>query len=91
MNYTKVAKELSITQPGVSQHIKHLEDYYGDKLFGYTNKKLTLTQAGLDLRDTMISVKHDNVHIQNKIKERVEGINLIKFGASLTIGVFCYH
>ena len=88
MNYTKAAKELSITQPGVSQHIKYLEDYYGDKLFGYTNKKLTLTQAGLDLRDTMISVKHDNVHLQNKIKERVEGVNSIKFGATLTIGDF---
>ena len=30
MNYTKAAKELNITQPGVSQHIKYLEDYYGE-------------------------------------------------------------
>lgn len=88
MNYTKAAKELNITQPGVSQHIKYLEDYYGDKLFTYTNKKLTLTQAGLELKDTMISVKHDNVHLQNQMKERVEGISSIKFGATLTIGDF---
>lgn len=88
MNYTKAAKELNITQPGVSQHIKYLEDYYGDRLFLYTNKKLTLTQAGLDLRTTMISVKHDNMHLQNIIKERVKGGSSIKFGATRTIGDF---
>jgi DNA-binding transcriptional LysR family regulator len=88
LNYTKAANELNITQPGVSQHIKYLENYYGDKLFCYSNKKLNLTRAGLDLRDAMISLKHDNVHLQNKIKERVEGSNSIKFGATLTIGDF---
>jgi len=88
LNYTKAANELNITQPGVSQHIKYLENYYGDKLFCYSNKKLNLTRAGLDLRDAMISLKHDNVHLQNKIKERVEGFNSIKFGATLTIGDF---
>lgn len=88
LNYTKAAKELNITQPGVSQHIKYLEEYYGDKLFGYSNKKLTLTQAGLELRDTMISIKHDNVHLQNRIQQRVENKNIIKFGATLTIGDF---
>ena len=38
MNYTKAAKALGITQPGVSQHIKYLENYYGDTLFSYSNK-----------------------------------------------------
>ncbi|MDF2472778.1 MAG: LysR family transcriptional regulator [Anaerocolumna sp.] len=88
MNYTKAADELKITQPGVSQHIKYLENYYGDKLFFYSNKKLTLTHTGLELRDAMISVNNDNMHLKNVIKERTTGNKLIKFGATLTIGEF---
>ncbi len=39
LNYTKTAKILHITQPAVSQHIKHLELEYGIKLFIYEEKK----------------------------------------------------
>ena len=38
MSYTKAAEELRMTQPGVSQHIKYLENHYGDKLFTYRNR-----------------------------------------------------
>ena len=31
-SYTKAAEILNLTQPAVSQHIKHLEEYYGVKL-----------------------------------------------------------
>ena len=88
MNYTKAAAELNITQPGVSQHIKYLENYYGDKLFCYSNKSLELTQAGVQLRDSMISIKRDNILLKRMIGERAESIRSIRFGATLTIGEF---
>ena len=88
MSYTKAAKELKMTQPGVSQHIKYLENYYGDKLFYYKNRKLDLTQAGIDLKEAMISVKHDTIHLKEKIIDRSTKINSLKFGATLTIGEF---
>ena len=47
-SYTKTAKNLSITQPAVSQHIKLLEEKYNLKLFDYVSKKLVLTQEGID-------------------------------------------
>lgn len=56
LNYTKAAEELNITQPGVSQHIKYLENFYGDKLFTYSNKILTLTEAGEKLKNAMLSM-----------------------------------
>ena len=43
MNYTKAARELFITQPAVSQHIRYLEKYYGVRLFDYRGKTLTLS------------------------------------------------
>lgn len=39
LNYTKAAEELCITQPAVSQHIRHLEEYYGTRLFVSEGKK----------------------------------------------------
>lgn len=88
MNFTKAAQELRITQPGVSQHIRYLENYYENRLFCYSNKKLTLTQAGIDLRDTMISVKNDSMHLKNAMKEHAAGKKILKFGATLTVGEF---
>lgn len=88
MNYTKAAEDLNITQPGVSQHIKYLESYYGDKLFAYSNKILTLTPAGEELKNAMLSIKHDDVHLRKKISDRASEVTSIKFGATLTIGEF---
>jgi DNA-binding transcriptional LysR family regulator len=88
MNYTKAAQELNITQPGVSQHIKYLENYYGDKLFTYSNKILTLTQSGEELKNAMLSIKHDNLHLIKKISGQADELKSIKFGATLTIGEF---
>ncbi len=88
MNYTKAAEELNITQPGVSQHIRFIENYYGDKLFRYVNKSLELTQAGIELKNAMIAVKHDNMHLQRAIKNRGFEKQIIRFGATLTIGEF---
>jgi DNA-binding transcriptional LysR family regulator len=88
MSYTKAAMELKMTQPGVSQHIKYLENYYGDKLFCYSNRKLNLTQAGMELKEAMISVKHDTMHLKRKIVDRFAKTNTLKLGATLTIGEF---
>ena len=35
MNYRKTAENLNITQPGVTKHIKQLEEEYNCKLFEY--------------------------------------------------------
>ncbi|MFA9465551.1 MAG: LysR family transcriptional regulator [Velocimicrobium sp.] len=88
MNFTKAAQELGITQPGVSQHIKYLEGFYGDKLFTYSNKLLHLTPTGEQLRDAMLSIKHDNIHLRKQISDHAQAQKSIKFGATLTIGEF---
>ena len=48
MNFTKAARELSITQPAVSHHIRYLEQAYGAVLFRHNGKRLQLTEAGGD-------------------------------------------
>lgn len=45
MNFRKAAELLHITQPAATQHIKHLEQDYGCRLFDYENRKLKKTHS----------------------------------------------
>lgn len=45
-NVTKASEELHITQPGVSQQMRLLQEEYGTQLYQRTAKGITLTQAG---------------------------------------------
>ena len=44
------AQQLHITQPTLSRQIKELEDELGKTLFVRSNKKITLTEEGMILR-----------------------------------------
>lgn len=86
MNLTKAAAQLNITQPAVTQHIHYLEDYYGIKLITYEGKKLHLTEEGMVLYQTAITMKHD----ESYLREQIRNLNKKRliFGATLTIGEF---
>lgn len=87
MNFTKAGHELNLTQPAVSQHIKYLEEYYGTKLFDYKKKTLSLTKAGVMLKNSLISMRHDALFLKDRVKNG-NNVNQIKFGATLSIGEF---
>lgn len=88
MNFTKAAKELNITQPAVSQHIHYLEEYYQAKLFFYTGKRLSLSNAGKMLYEAVLTLKHDEIHLRDKIKEEKNKKKDLILGVTLTIGEF---
>lgn len=84
LSYTDTAKELHITQPAVSQHIRFLEEHYNAKLFHYEGKKLCLTGAGVLLRKTATTMKHDEITLLEALK--VSPRRKLVFGATRTIG-----
>ena len=45
-SFTRAAEVVHLTQPGISKHIKQMEEYYGIPLFDRLGKKVALTQAG---------------------------------------------
>jgi LysR family transcriptional regulator, low CO2-responsive transcriptional regulator len=49
MSFSKAAKILHLTQPGVSMHMKELESNAGMPLFERVGKKLFVTEAGQEL------------------------------------------
>lgn len=86
-NYTEAAKELCITQPAVTQHIKHLESQYNTKLFYYDEKrKLHLTSEGKEMRNFAITIDADNQHLFNSFQNKAEHLDEIRIGTVKTLG-----
>ena len=62
MNYRRTAERLRMTQPGVTQHIHHLERFYGVKLFVYDGRQLLRTKEAEQLKryiDSTRAAEHD--------------------------------
>ena len=84
LNFTETAKELHITQPAVSQHIRFLEERYQVKLFSYEGKKLCLTEAGVLLRKAATTMMHDTIILRERLQSGARTKRT--FGATRTIG-----
>jgi DNA-binding transcriptional LysR family regulator len=88
-SFTRAAEELCLTQPGISKHIRQLEEYYGIKLFDRIGKKVTLTQAGEILLE---ATKAIFAHIDEaKLKiDDLKGLRggKLNIGASISVGVY---
>ena len=89
-NYTKTAKNLNITQPAVSQHIRYLEQYYHRKLIVYQNRQFSLTKEGEYL---LKEISHLHI-LSNAILQNIQNISdadelpVISIGSNPTIGEF---
>lgn len=85
LNYTKASEELNITQPAVSQHIHTLEENYKVKLFTYDKKRLQLTQEGQLLLNAATTMKHDEIHLREKLLEVKNYKNELIFGSTFSV------
>lgn len=88
-NFTKVARNLSISQPAVSFQIQKLEQELGIRLIDRTQKKLILTAAGKRLLRFAESVESEHEHLRRdleRVREDVSGDLVI--GASTIPGEF---
>lgn len=84
MNYRKAAERLNITQPGVTQHIKYLEQAYACKLFSYKNRILKKTEEGRLLEEYARAVMHNEYRLKDKliVPQQVT----LRMGVTKTIG-----
>lgn len=85
-NFTKAADILNITQPGVSQHIKALEEYYKVKLFNKKGKQMELTSEGMLLFNHAEEVNRMSKMIKYELLNKSSILNRYYVGATLTIG-----
>ena len=86
MNYRRTAEKLNMTQPGVTQHIHYLENYYGVKLFEYDGRTLSKTKNAQQLKKYFDSVKAEETDIRESFTP-TDAIHMT-VGATKTIGEF---
>jgi DNA-binding transcriptional LysR family regulator len=89
LSYSRAAEELSISQPGVTFHIKAVEREYGADLFERVGKRLYLTDAGRTLAGYVQRLSLLEVEARVAMEE-LKGLEsgLLVVGASATIGIY---
>ncbi|GHH99307.1 selenium metabolism-associated LysR family transcriptional regulator [Neobacillus kokaensis] len=88
-NFSETAKVLHLSQPSVSLHIKHLEEYLNTTLFDRSTKKMELTHAGTIL----FSYAEQLIQLVNQVEKDISLLSEtihgdLRLGASLTIGEY---
>ncbi len=89
-HFTKASERLHMTQPGVSQHLKKLEEYYGIPLVSRKSKTFLLTDAGKDLVAYGKRLFDEHRRFQDGLKTDDPHLGLCRFGSpgSLALKVF---
>ena len=89
LSFSEAAKQLHITQPTVSHHIKTLEKTLSVELFTRSGHTLKLTEAGR----LLLPFAHDLVHQANEVQEMMaslqqEIVGHLRIACSTTAGKF---
>lgn len=90
-NFTKAAEAINLSQPSVSLHIKHLEDYFGVRLIerSIKQKKIEITSGGELLYKKALEIIHMLEETKNELSNYEEMISgTLRIGASFTIGEY---
>jgi DNA-binding transcriptional LysR family regulator len=88
-SFTRAAELVHLTQPGISKHIRQMEEYFGVPLFDRLGRKVTLTQPGEILLDATREIMASVGAAEQRIHE-LTGMRAGKFqlGASFIIGLY---
>lgn len=88
LNYTRAAKELGLTQPAVSRHIRSLEVEYGVPLFVHKNKRISLSPAGTLLMRHARTIRSDGELLRQQLKDTNAEVRELHMGTTKTIADF---
>src|SRR3982751_4371013 len=66
-SFVAAAEELAISAAAVSQLIRALEDQVGRKLFHRINRRVVLTEAGVDIFPRLANVFHELRNISREL------------------------
>jgi DNA-binding transcriptional LysR family regulator len=88
-SFTRAAEAVHLTQPGISKHIKQMEEYYGIPLFDRLGKKVALTQAGEILSEATEEIMASAIAAEQRIEE-LKGLHggKLVLGASFALGIY---
>lgn len=89
LSFSKSAKDLNISQPAVTRHIKELEERYKTNLFERKSNKIYLTQAGEKVYNAFKVIAQQYRNLDFEIGQMHDSISgEFKIGASSTISQY---
>ncbi|SFC12164.1 transcriptional regulator, LysR family [Marinospirillum celere] len=89
-SFTQTARKLGMTQPGVSQHVRKLEDYFSLPLLDRKGKRFELTEAGRQVYDYALRLFAEHEQFRHTLEqEMVEG-GECRFASVETFGMLFY-
>lgn len=88
-SFTRAAEVVHLTQPGVSKHIRHMEEYFGVPLFDRAGKRATLTEAG----EILFEATQGVMAIVDVAEQRINDLKglrggRLRLGSSFPVGVY---
>jgi DNA-binding transcriptional LysR family regulator len=88
-SFTRAAETVHLTQPGISKHIKQMEQYFGVPLFDRSGKKVTLTEAGAVLLEATLEIMATIEAAERRIDD-LKGLRggRLRLGSSFPVGVY---
>lgn len=89
-HFTRAAAALNMTQPGVSQHVKKLEDQVGQPLMSRDGKSFTLTPAGEALRAIGQRRREEERALRQTLRFDDPGQGEVSVGCSGSIALLLY-
>jgi len=89
LSFSEAAKQLNLTQPTVSYHIKSLENELGVILFERSGSKLRLSDAGRMLLPWSRKLVHHTIDMQDMISALQDGVvGHLRIACSTTAGKY---
>ena len=82
---SNAAKQLHLSQPAVTAHLRRLEEIIGKPLFSRSTRGVQLTSHGHTLRRLATDVQNTLARIETSFHEEQKLSGQLSFGASLTI------
>lgn len=89
-SFTKTAKLLNMTQPGVSQHIKFLETYFDTPLLKKHGKSFELTRHGEKVLAYTKKIFNDHDQFLNSFNEDEPFMGTCRFSSPGSFGIKMY-
>ncbi len=89
-SFTRTATRLNMTQPGVSQHVRKLEDAVGTNLVQRVGKTIVLTDAGLALRDLGLRRRAEEEQLRERIGDDAPDSGAVGIGCSGSFAALLY-
>ena len=88
-SFTRAAEIVHLTQPGISKHIKQMEQYFGVPLFDRSGKKVALTEPGTILFEATQEIMATIEAAERRIDD-LKGLRggRLRLGSSFPIGVY---